>query len=626
MKKFIYISYAACAIFAACQKNVVVSPDKFESSFYAQIEQDTPTKTLLNEQNNVLWSEGDQVVIFVKNTAGSRYQIATESAGKQSARFDKIKGGASQDSGVPLDHNIAYYPYSDYVKCAGSGDGYNLNVVLPTEQVYVPGSFADGVFPMVAVSKNTNITFKNICGGLKFYLRGTQNITSLTLRGNNGEKLSGNAVVTVYGSGQSPLITMDSNASEQVVLDCGDGVQLDESVPTEFIIVLPPMNFVNGFTVTATDDAGLEHIIDTERQNEVKRSRLLVMPPVKVGSTNDDEEEEGDVVVPITEISLNTIFDYFKLLKGSTIKLEATIKPIDATNKNVIWSSTNPNIASVDQDGKVIAHSVGSVNIFAQVGDMSNYCSVRVIDEAVPTIDYIDEYGVNHGKGIAIADVVWAPVNCGYHKDDYKYGKLYQWGRKYGQGYSGALYVNGIKTGIYSDATIPEIQQGGVSLEVGQSESNANVFYTASSNYNWVYPSHDNLWNAGSSLNPIKTEYDPCPRGWRVSTYDELFWLHQNHSHWVTNDDGIEGYWMSDIIDYSSNAPQVFLPAAGWRKRDSGEADIRGQYGKYFASKDRCGYYELLFNNIYLEDLKMSTGGRAYACAVRCVQEVEVSI
>lgn len=28
-------------------------------------------------------------------------------------------------------------------------------------------------------------------------------------------------------------------------------------------------------------------------------------------------------------------------------------------------------------------------------------------------------------------------MNCGYHKDDYKYGKLYQWGRKYGQGYDG---------------------------------------------------------------------------------------------------------------------------------------------------------------------------------------------
>jgi hypothetical protein len=32
--------------------------------------------------------------------------------------------------------------------------------------------------------------------------------------------------------------------------------------------------------------------------------------------------------------------------------------------------------------------------------------------------DYIDEYGVNHGPGVEIDGVVWAPVNCGYHKDD----------------------------------------------------------------------------------------------------------------------------------------------------------------------------------------------------------------
>ena len=30
------------------------------------------------------------------------------------------------------------------------------------------------------------------------------------------------------------------------------------------------------------------------------------------------------------------------------------------------------------------------------------------------TYDYVDEYGVNHGKGVTVAGVVWAPVNCGY--------------------------------------------------------------------------------------------------------------------------------------------------------------------------------------------------------------------
>ena len=40
--------------------------------------------------------------------------------------------------------------------------------------------------------------------------------------------------------------------------------------------------------------------------------------------------------------------------------------------------------------------------------------------------DYIDEYGINHGPGVEIGGVVWAPVNCGYHETDFKYGKLYQ--------------------------------------------------------------------------------------------------------------------------------------------------------------------------------------------------------
>lgn len=43
-------------------------------------------------------------------------------------------------------------------------------------------------------------------------------------------------------------------------------------------------------------------------------------------------------------------------------------------------------------------------------------------------VNYVDEYGVNHGYGVEIGGIIWAPVNCGYHETDYKYGKLYQWG------------------------------------------------------------------------------------------------------------------------------------------------------------------------------------------------------
>ena len=96
--------------------------------------------------------------------------------------------------------------------------------------------------------------------------------------------------------------------------------------------------------------------------------------------------------------------------------------------------------------------------------------------------DYVDEYGINHGQGVKIGETVWAPVNCGYHATDYQYGKLYQWGRKYGQGYSGSLYDGDWNyLGEYSDVTTPELIAGPVSLAEGQSESNAGKFYRSSS-------------------------------------------------------------------------------------------------------------------------------------------------
>ena len=241
-------------------------------------------------------------------------------------------------------------------------------------------------------------------------------------------------------------------------------------------------------------------------------------------------------------------------------------------------------------------------------------------------IDYVDEYGVNHGPGVKIGETVWAPVNCGYHKDDFKYGKLYQWGRKYGQGYSGDLYdINGNTSGTYSDSTVPSVKSGRVSLETGQSESNSNVFYT-SDYLDWLSSDDSNLWNLGTGAIPVKTEYDPCPAGWRIPTYAELNELSQNHSTWTTDEKGHVGYWFSGSSIYSASSPQVFLPAAGTRGRvDSrsdfyGDALYRNEYGNYWSSSSyTTGYsYFLGFAN---GNIYMHNRGRAYGYSVRCVQE-----
>ena len=622
MKKCTFIMLAAVLSFAACQE--VEAPLAEENVLSAVIEQDETTKTEMDDNNNILWSANDQIIAFMKSSYGHKYQVKSSFIGKSYADFSRISsaGGDDLSAGNEWDHNVAYYPYSSSVECLKSGSNYTLDVVLPSEQTYAAESFGNGSMAMVAVSEDNNIVFKNVLGGMKLQLRGTQKVKSIKLEGKNNEKLSGAATVTAYTDETKPAITMSEGASTSVTLDCGSGVQLNESTATEFIIALPPVLFSKGFTVTVTDMESNTYTVETDKTNTVIRSSLLVMPAFKLGNKPSDEDsgDDDELIIPVSYVNLNSTS--LKLYEGDIAQLTATVGPKDATDKTVVWSSDNPAVASVDQTGLVTAHSAGTAEVTAAAGGKSGTCTVTVSALAVAIADYIDEYNENHGKGIVVGMTVWAPVNCGYHKDDFKYGKLYQWGRKYGQGYSGYLYdVSGSYVGTYSDATVPTIEEGGVSVVTGNHKSKANIFYTRISyNYDWVDPRDDKLWNSDSESNPVKTEYDPCPAGWRVPTYAELRDLKENYSSW-TSEDGQPGYWLSGASSYTENVPQVFFPAAGYRSNDGGAND-RGYYGCYWSSRsDNFGPAYCLYFDSSLVAMGNYQRYRAFGYSVRCVQE-----
>lgn len=49
--------------------------------------------------------------------------------------------------------------------------------------------------------------------------------------------------------------------------------------------------------------------------------------------------------------------------QGSKIQLEAKVKPVDAPSDNLVWSSSDPKVASVDGNGMVLGESEGVVTI-----------------------------------------------------------------------------------------------------------------------------------------------------------------------------------------------------------------------------------------------------------------------
>lgn len=104
----------------------------------------------------------------------------------------------------------------------------------------------------------------------------------------------------------------------------------------------------------------------------------------------------------VSNISINS--SSISLESGKTTTLSATVLPSSATFPNLYWESNNENVATVDQTGKVTAHSKGEAIITAKSMDGSNItasCVVKVFTYDVESITLSQ-----HDATLAIKDKV----------------------------------------------------------------------------------------------------------------------------------------------------------------------------------------------------------------------------
>ncbi|WP_347223367.1 Ig-like domain-containing protein, partial [Bacteroides congonensis] len=102
---------------------------------------------------------------------------------------------------------------------------------------------------------------------------------------------------------------------------------------------------------------------------------------------------------PVTSVSLNKSSTSLEV--GKTERLTASVAPSNASNKNITWSSSNTNIATVS-NGVITARSAGTATITATAADGSGKkatCSVTVKKASTPFSITFDQTGVNLNKG-----------------------------------------------------------------------------------------------------------------------------------------------------------------------------------------------------------------------------------
>ena len=88
--------------------------------------------------------------------------------------------------------------------------------------------------------------------------------------------------------------------------------------------------------------------------------------------------EKAQEQIPVESISVSKTSA--ELVEGESITLTAKITPSNATNKDISWKSGNSGVATVDQNGNVIAVKAGkaTISVISEEGGKSATCVVTV--------------------------------------------------------------------------------------------------------------------------------------------------------------------------------------------------------------------------------------------------------
>ena len=303
MKRLALYLGLASVLVVSCsiQEEDFKTPQQDDVIYYASFEQpaEEGTRVYANEDLLLRWTSDDRVSIFGKITYNQQYEFLGET-GDNSGGFSKVDG-AEYVTGNPIPHTVSVYPYQEGTKIS---EKEVLTLTLPAKQHYAEKTFGLGANTMVSVSEDNVLQYKSVGGFLRLSLYGEGvTVSSITLKGNNGEKLAGKATVTMPIDG-TPTVVMADDATDAITIVCDVpvilGATAEESV--DFWFVVPPVTFGKGFTVTVSGNRGV-YEKSTEKTLTIERNNLSKMAPIEVELSQPNNaiyytSSDGEVITP----------------------------------------------------------------------------------------------------------------------------------------------------------------------------------------------------------------------------------------------------------------------------------------------------------------------------------------
>lgn len=267
------ISISGCQLDNEIDEINMSSPkSKGSVTICASLEEGQQTKTQLNG-TKVVWCDGDEFVLLGSD---SKDRFSLESgAGTNTGKFTgDITGGAPY---------YALYPYSETASLA---DG-SLYFTLPHVQTFFDNSFGHGASPSIATMGGdpfSPVSFKNIFGALEFNLAGSCTVSRIVMTAFSDKPLWGDCALSLDGNQGTDSQNLNiSGGSNELVLECPDGVILKPSITKKFTFIVPQGVLDEGFFMKIIDTEGnVSSFLSTQAAIRIKRSKISSMKKVRI--------------------------------------------------------------------------------------------------------------------------------------------------------------------------------------------------------------------------------------------------------------------------------------------------------------------------------------------------------